>query len=96
MSLYSELTAYAHHKPLQENNAIAEISLDQEIVTGVAPLPKKSWDSFALDASDKDGGIYQYEPNRNWHFFHQSILEKYHCSWYDFGCCCFVFCCLFV
>lgn len=64
MTLYSELTAYPHHKPLQENNAIAEISLDQGIVKGVAPLPKKSWDNFALDTSDRDGGIYQYEPNR--------------------------------
>jgi hypothetical protein len=41
---------------LQENNAIAQVNINLGIIDKISPLPKKSWDSFGIDASDRDGG----------------------------------------
>lgn len=41
---------------LQENNAIAEISILNGVVNKVTPLPTKSWSTSGIDCSDRDGG----------------------------------------
>ncbi|KAK6195224.1 hypothetical protein SNE40_000696 [Patella caerulea] len=49
-----ETTAYIC---LQENNAIAEVDLLTETITAIHGLGAKSWSTYKLDPSDKDGGI---------------------------------------
>ncbi|ESO96416.1 hypothetical protein LOTGIDRAFT_159825 [Lottia gigantea] len=49
--------AYAY-VTLQENNAIAQISLESYTVANIYPLGSKEWKYSTLDASDMDSGKY--------------------------------------
>eukprot|EP00057_Strongylocentrotus_purpuratus_P031824 XP_785779.2 PREDICTED: mesenchyme-specific cell surface glycoprotein [Strongylocentrotus purpuratus] len=42
---------------LQENNAIALLDLDTELIVEIVPLGNKSWANLQLDASDRDDAI---------------------------------------
>ncbi|KAK3601059.1 hypothetical protein CHS0354_029285 [Potamilus streckersoni] len=43
---------------LQENSAIAALSISTGVITSVQSLPKKAWAGLTLDASDRDGGVH--------------------------------------
>ncbi|XP_060073649.1 mesenchyme-specific cell surface glycoprotein-like [Ylistrum balloti] len=43
---------------LQENNAIAKLSLSDGIMTDLWPLTPKEWRDIGIDSTDRDGGIH--------------------------------------
>ena len=49
--------------PQKENNAVAEISLTDGIVSDLIPLPRKNWTGVPVDISDRDGGNVNHRIN---------------------------------
>ncbi|XP_069138534.1 mesenchyme-specific cell surface glycoprotein-like [Argopecten irradians] len=43
---------------LQENNAIAKLSVADGVISDVWPLPVKDWRDIGIDSTDRDGGIH--------------------------------------
>ncbi|XP_033749729.1 mesenchyme-specific cell surface glycoprotein-like isoform X2 [Pecten maximus] len=43
---------------LQENNAVAKLSLSDGVISDLWPLTKKEWKDIGIDSTDRDGGIH--------------------------------------